>query len=105
MRVMRTAGGWRGRTNRLTVWVALNALPNWRWLLDRDDSPWYPTIRLFQQPTRNDWGLVFAAISNSLSQAIAGSTHGQSHSQTIRIEYSPCGEPSRVSAMVQPSCA
>jgi hypothetical protein len=87
------------------VWVALNVLPNWRWLLDRADSPWYPTMRLFRQPTRSDWGSVFAAISSSLPQIIAGSAHGQSHSHTIRIECSPCGEPAKVSAMVQPSIA
>jgi tetratricopeptide (TPR) repeat protein len=83
------------------TWLALNVLPNWRWLLDRDDSPWYPTVRLFRQPARNDWRSVFAAIS----QAIAGSTHRQSHSQTIRIEYSPCGVSTKVSAIAQPSRA
>jgi ADP-heptose:LPS heptosyltransferase len=31
------------------TWVALNASPDWRWLLDRTDSPWYPTMRLFRQ--------------------------------------------------------
>ena len=31
------------------VWLALQFSPNWRWLLDRDDSPWYPTMRLFRQ--------------------------------------------------------
>src|SRR6185312_17150176 len=35
------------------VWVALNAAPDWRWLLDRADSPWYPTMRLFRQPDTN----------------------------------------------------
>jgi len=33
--------------------------PDWRWLLDRNDSPWYPTMRLFRQRARGDWeGLV-----------------------------------------------
>ena len=31
------------------VWVLLPYVPNWRWLLNRDDSPWYPTARLFRQ--------------------------------------------------------
>ena len=41
------------------VWVALPLVPDWRWLLDRDDSPWYPTMRLFRQQTPGDWIGVF----------------------------------------------
>jgi hypothetical protein len=37
------------------VWVLLPFLADWRWLLDRDDSPWYPTARLFRQHTAGDW--------------------------------------------------
>jgi hypothetical protein len=37
------------------VWVLLPQFADWRWLLDRTDSPWYPTMRLFQQPTFGDW--------------------------------------------------
>jgi tetratricopeptide (TPR) repeat protein len=37
------------------VWVAVEFLPNWRWLLDRDDSPWYPTVRLFRQAASGGW--------------------------------------------------
>jgi hypothetical protein len=37
------------------VWVALCSVPDWRWFLDRGDSPWYPTMRLFRQPTAGDW--------------------------------------------------
>jgi hypothetical protein len=41
------------------VWLLLPYVPEWRWLLDRDDSPWYPTMRLFRQRTAGDWeGLV-----------------------------------------------
>ncbi|NEP82148.1 MAG: hypothetical protein F6K39_30795, partial [Okeania sp. SIO3B3] len=32
------------------VWILLPFVPDWRWLLDRNDSPWYPTARLFRQP-------------------------------------------------------
>jgi hypothetical protein len=53
------------------VWVALSHVPDWRWLLDRDDSPWYPTMRLFRQPRRNDWAGVFAAIKTSLLELLA----------------------------------
>jgi tetratricopeptide (TPR) repeat protein len=44
------------------VWVALQFVPDWRWLLDRSDSPWYPTMKLFRQPAPGDWVSVFAAI-------------------------------------------
>ena len=37
------------------VWVLLPFLSDWRWLLDRDDSPWYPTARLFRQHAAGDW--------------------------------------------------
>ena len=38
------------------VWLLLPYVPEWRWLLDRDDSPWYPTMRLFRQRRPGDWG-------------------------------------------------
>lgn len=37
------------------VWTLLQHSPDWRWFLDRNDSPWYPSMRLFRQPKRNDW--------------------------------------------------
>jgi len=55
------------------VWVALNHVPDWRWLLDRDDSPWYPTARLFRQTRRGDWSSVFAQIERELSSLLSGS--------------------------------
>ncbi|MDE2451181.1 MAG: glycosyltransferase family protein [Gammaproteobacteria bacterium] len=48
------------------VWVALQHVPDWRWLLDRSDSPWYPTMRLFRQPRRGAWGEVFEAMAREL---------------------------------------
>jgi hypothetical protein len=41
------------------TWVALKQVPEWRWLLGREDSPWYPTARLFRQKKRGDWEDVF----------------------------------------------
>ena len=38
-----------------SVWVLLPFIPDWRWLLDREDSPWYPTMRLFRQRRAGDW--------------------------------------------------
>jgi hypothetical protein len=48
------------------TWVALKYVPDWRWLLNRDDSPWYPTLRLFRQQTPGDWNFVFAKIAQEL---------------------------------------
>jgi tetratricopeptide (TPR) repeat protein len=49
------------------VWVALRKVPDWRWLLDRSDSPWYPSMRLFRQETDGDWEPVFRAMAERLS--------------------------------------
>ena len=48
------------------VWVALPFTPDWRWLLERDDSPWYPTMRLFRQQRLGDWSEVFVRIAAAL---------------------------------------
>jgi hypothetical protein len=39
----------------LPVWLLLPSVPDWRWVLDRADSPWDPTMRLFRQPSPGDW--------------------------------------------------
>ena len=51
------------------VWVALKRVPDWRWMLGREDCPWYPTMRLFRQTTAGDWTGVFARIGEELSMA------------------------------------
>ncbi len=48
------------------VWVALQFSPNWRWLLERDDSPWYPTMRLFRQTAFGEWSSVFERIAKAV---------------------------------------
>lgn len=50
------------------VWVPLAFAPDWRWLCERTDSPWYPTMRLFRQPTQGDWPAVFAAIGQEVAK-------------------------------------
>ncbi len=52
------------------VWVVLPLVPDWRWLLDRDDSPWYPTMRLFRQSRLQDWTGVFQRIHAALSEQL-----------------------------------
>ena len=49
-----------------TVWVALKHVPVWRWLLGRDDSPWYPSMRLFRQTEPGNWDSVFRDIHKAL---------------------------------------
>ena len=48
------------------VWVALAFAPDWRWMLGRTDSPWYPTMRLFRQNAPGDWEDVFQKIQAEL---------------------------------------
>lgn len=45
------------------VWLALHAVPDWRWLLDRPDSPWYPSMRIFRQRIPGDWGELFERVA------------------------------------------
>jgi tetratricopeptide (TPR) repeat protein len=51
----------------IPVWVVLSASPDWRWLTKREDSPWYPTMRLFRQRIAGDWSEVFDRVARSLS--------------------------------------
>ncbi len=48
------------------VWVAAGNVPDWRWMLDREDTPAYPSMRLFRQPTFGDWPTVFSRIADAL---------------------------------------
>ncbi len=57
------------------TWLLLSFVPNWRWLLERDDSPWYPTVRLFRQPKMGDWEPVIGAVRNALRAKLA--PHGR----------------------------
>jgi len=53
------------------VWVLLHKSPDWRWLLDREDSPWYPTARLFRQSTLGIWHDVVARVETELRELVA----------------------------------
>jgi tetratricopeptide (TPR) repeat protein len=52
------------------VWVPLPYSPDWRWMLERSDSPWYPTMRLFRQKTVGRWDNVFAEIADALRDRV-----------------------------------
>jgi Tfp pilus assembly protein PilF len=50
------------------VWTLLPFAPDWRWMLDRTDSPWYPTMRLFRQPRLHDWQAVLAGVKCEIQE-------------------------------------
>ena len=58
------------------VSVLLPAVPDWRWLLGRGDSPWYPTARLFRQPARGDWESVVRALGAALDELVGKAATG-----------------------------
>ncbi len=49
------------------TWAMLPYAADWRWLMDREDLPWYPTMRLFRQPASGDWGSVVDRVRNELA--------------------------------------
>jgi tetratricopeptide (TPR) repeat protein len=53
------------------TWVILPHVPDWRWMLERSDSPWYPTLRLFRQSGRGQWGEVLARATAALAERVA----------------------------------
>ena len=58
------------------VWLALSLVPDWRWLLQRADTPWYPHHRLFRQSRPGDWSEVFERIATALRGLVATRTGG-----------------------------
>ncbi len=53
---------------RRPAWVLLRVIPDWRWLMDRDDTPWYPTVRLFRQSRDGDWSGVMEDVASALGE-------------------------------------
>lgn len=50
------------------TWTLLPHTPDWRWMLERRDSPWYPSMRLYRQPEQGDWRAVISAVTEDLSR-------------------------------------
>jgi ADP-heptose:LPS heptosyltransferase len=53
------------------TWILRPYTPDWRWLLDREDSPWYPTVRLFRQDQTRDYKVVLDKVRGELSALVA----------------------------------
>ena len=69
------------------VWLATPFAPDWRWLAERDDSPWYPTMRLFRQSRRGEWQDVF----RNMAAALAGQLGARLPVPPVMVEV-PAGE-------------
>ena len=55
----------------INAWLPLKYVPEWRWMLDRNDSPWYSNHRLFRQTARDDWTGVFKEMENELAKLLS----------------------------------
>jgi hypothetical protein len=67
------------------VWLALAVTSDWRWLLNRTDSPWYPTMRLFRQRELGNWQDVFDRMAQELNQMLQPTTS----SASLSVEIAP----------------
>ena len=62
------------------VWILLPQAADWRWMIERSDSPWYPTARLFRQKTPGDWDPVMAEAAAALAEHVrAGADHAHAN--------------------------
>ncbi|MEN9316689.1 MAG: hypothetical protein RIS35_3082, partial [Pseudomonadota bacterium] len=66
------------------TWILLPFVPDWRWLLDREDSPWYASVRLFRQPRIDDWEGVLARLRDALAHWLAVNPRRESEPRTGR---------------------
>ena len=66
------------------VWMPLSTTPDWRWLTGREDSPWYPTMRIFRQDTHMEWGPVFERIATELRKLAPAPKAG-----AVKVDVAP----------------
>jgi len=66
------------------TWLLLPFSPDWRWLLKRTDSPWYPTMRVFRQGHTGEWTLVIQEVATALADLVGGSPRKARLSRSIR---------------------
>jgi len=79
------------------VWTLLMNPPEWRWMSGRNDSPWYPTMRLFRQPKQGDWPGAIRDLANALREAVQRSRNGPARAEPngagTFIPLSPAANP------------
>ncbi|MGB8366853.1 MAG: tetratricopeptide repeat-containing glycosyltransferase family protein [Candidatus Babeliales bacterium] len=68
------------------TWIILPNPPDWRWMLNRDDTPWYPNVRLFRQPTPGDWEGIMKVVAQELEKYVTqgGQEDLVRHNQSIQ---------------------
>ena len=71
------------------VWLMLSHVPDWRWMLDRDDSPWYPSMRLVRQPTVGSWAPVVDALVRALGDVARGERAANAHPRVAAAVPAP----------------
>ena len=71
------------------VWLLSRFDGCWRWLLDRADSPWYPTLRLFRQPTPGDWDSVVMAVRAALLDRLRGTGESDPRNPLLAAGHPP----------------
>jgi Flp pilus assembly protein TadD len=59
------------------TWVILGVVPDWRWMLNRQDTPWYPTMRLFRQREFGDWNTPFHELLGEVQRMLCGENAGE----------------------------
>ena len=67
------------------VWAALSAVADWRWMVGREDTPWYPTMRLFRQAALGDWEGAFRRMADELQRLVGREKRGA----PARVEMAP----------------
>jgi ADP-heptose:LPS heptosyltransferase len=65
----------------IPVWLGLSFVSDWRWLLDRPDTPWYPTMRLFRQKELGKWDDIFANMARELESRLAAGPDRPEHGE------------------------